>query len=493
MRLAEASVNSIFVDNNTLFDNTPIEWIVAAQNVDGENVTTLMKKEPILGMIYDAKEPQNPNSYIQDGGNGNYGNSNILQWLNSDKDANQWYVAQHDYDQAPNSDDVGGTYANQAGFLNGFGKTLKASLQNVSKLNATKKVHLPSYKETIGSASLYRSNSDHVSLDVGGTYPNFSNPYIPYVGSGKNTPALLVRSSAIYDENQYKSWVGTLYHTDSGWITYQTTAICRGEVDKYYIVPVIYVNSNIPVTYNSGKYQLDYNISTQYSDYGNHKAGFDVKVQISYSGSDETTIKAYVDDNVSAIKTFSVSQYNQYITLSFSDSDLEDLSLGAHQITLEATSGYLIADTSFVYNKVYSSVPNITSNSIGNVVSAFETSYQVYDEDGDNIDVSIKVDNSTVDTRINVEQSVDLTYSMSISTFSSLAYGTHTLTIEANDGTDTSIANIPFIKNSVPTVSLNVSHLGEVTELFSVEVTANSADGDNITLKAYIDNREINV
>lgn len=64
----------------------------------------------IGGKMFDNKEPSNPDSNRRDLGNNCYIWSNLHQWLNSDKPANQWYAAQHKYDAPPN-------YTNINGFL----------------------------------------------------------------------------------------------------------------------------------------------------------------------------------------------------------------------------------------------------------------------------------------------------------------------------------------------------------------------------------------
>lgn len=75
----------------------------------------------------------NPNTDRKNNGNNRWAYSNVRQFINSDGEAGEWYVAQHEYDVQPN-------YANQAGFLNAFtdyekniivSKTNKCNLPNV--------------------------------------------------------------------------------------------------------------------------------------------------------------------------------------------------------------------------------------------------------------------------------------------------------------------------------------------------------------------------
>ena len=73
--------------------------------LDGSSYNVLGEKQ------FDAPEPSNSNSDRRSYGNNRYIYSNLHQWLNSNKPANQWYTSQHRADAPP-------PYANQNGFLN---------------------------------------------------------------------------------------------------------------------------------------------------------------------------------------------------------------------------------------------------------------------------------------------------------------------------------------------------------------------------------------
>lgn len=95
------------------WNNTVLKWIVCRGTsdnqvrliLDGSSYNVLGKKQ------FDAPEPSNSNSDRRSFGNNRYIWSNIHQWLNSNKAANQWYTSQHGADAPPD-------YANQNGFLN---------------------------------------------------------------------------------------------------------------------------------------------------------------------------------------------------------------------------------------------------------------------------------------------------------------------------------------------------------------------------------------
>ena len=95
------------------WNNTVLKWIVCKDTsdnqvrliLDGSSYNVLGEKQ------FDAPEPSNSNSDRRSSGNNRYIQSNLHQWLNSNKPANQWYTSQHGADAPPN-------YANQNGFLN---------------------------------------------------------------------------------------------------------------------------------------------------------------------------------------------------------------------------------------------------------------------------------------------------------------------------------------------------------------------------------------
>lgn len=129
---------------------------------------------PFNSMVFDNKEPNNTDTNIKNYGNNMFSLSNIFQWLNSDKLANNWYTAQHTYDAPP-------PYANQDGFLKDWTEQEKQILLNKvwevrvpasvssSLLKFTAKVVLPSTTEmglennTGGSRlDIFNNSSDRI-------------------------------------------------------------------------------------------------------------------------------------------------------------------------------------------------------------------------------------------------------------------------------------------------------------------------------------------
>lgn len=97
------------------YNGTPLKWIVCRDTND-QSVRLVLTSESVnaLGQKqFDAEEPSNTDTTRQKYGNNRYVWSNIHQWLNSAKNAGQWYTAQHSTDAPPD-------YQNVAGFLNGW-------------------------------------------------------------------------------------------------------------------------------------------------------------------------------------------------------------------------------------------------------------------------------------------------------------------------------------------------------------------------------------
>ena len=114
---------------------------------DPADSVILQTNDIISVRCFDAKEPNSPDSIRQGYGNNRYLYSNLLQWLNSDAGAGEWYSAKHGADQKPDSANVWqyqnvavNPYDTQAGFMNGFTTDFKNSLLTVTKRTAKSSV-----------------------------------------------------------------------------------------------------------------------------------------------------------------------------------------------------------------------------------------------------------------------------------------------------------------------------------------------------------------
>lgn len=122
----------------------PITWLVAAKNHSGypTGAITLLTERIIKIMASDAMEPSNSNSDRRSWGNNRHIHSNILQWLNSQAAAGQWYQGQHAADAPPTAANLWSShnpYDEQSGFLNAFSADERASIleTNLTVVRAT--------------------------------------------------------------------------------------------------------------------------------------------------------------------------------------------------------------------------------------------------------------------------------------------------------------------------------------------------------------------
>ena len=99
-----------------------IVWKVADKNHAGypTDSVTLITDKIIQTMAWDAKEPNNSDSGRRNYGNNRHIYSNLLQWLNSNATAGNWYSAKHSTDAPPTNANVWSNYNEYdgwAGFL----------------------------------------------------------------------------------------------------------------------------------------------------------------------------------------------------------------------------------------------------------------------------------------------------------------------------------------------------------------------------------------
>lgn len=176
------------------YGDADLQWLVSrnAENklilvMSTESMTALGSK------ILDAAEPSNGNSDRQKYGNNRYIYTNLHQWLNAEKGANQWFVKAQTYDAPPD-------YTNVAGFLNGWKKeeldllelaewtVTKSGIDGSGKETFRSRVVLPSTTEMGFSSEdggskldIFNSNSDR---QTGSTYwtrtPFPTSPCINY-------------------------------------------------------------------------------------------------------------------------------------------------------------------------------------------------------------------------------------------------------------------------------------------------------------------------
>lgn len=136
------------------FGSSLLTWTIIDTLDKSKGYVTVACDQYAVNGPFDASENNsdnpNPTTDRKNNGNNRWAYSNARQFLNSDGEANSWFVAQHTYDMRPN-------YYNQAGFLNAFTtyeKNIIVAKTNINDLatvdgggseTTPDKIWLPSY------------------------------------------------------------------------------------------------------------------------------------------------------------------------------------------------------------------------------------------------------------------------------------------------------------------------------------------------------------
>ncbi len=188
------------------FNGIPLKWLVCRDSVD-QSLRLILDAESV-GVIgnkmFDNHEPNNPDSNRKNYGNNRYIWSNIRQWLNSDKPANQWYTAQHTYDAPPN-------YTNVAGFLHEWTEKEIGVLENASWVVTKHSVDGGGAESFQSGVVLPSTTEMGLESNTGGTRIDIFNNNEDRVVSGIQYWCRTPYSSNAYDTCTIHTG-GTLYH-----------------------------------------------------------------------------------------------------------------------------------------------------------------------------------------------------------------------------------------------------------------------------------------
>lgn len=214
----------------SFFGNT-ITFKVADKNHSGypANSVTLITDKIIQLLAFDGKEPTNSNSYRQNYGNNRYSYANLLQWMNSNATAGNWYSAKHAADAPPNSSNVAvNAYDTRAGFLAIFDVAFVNALMETT-LTVVKPSVDGGGSETVTDKVFLASRTEVGLTNEGGIAEGvklalFSDdtsrlayPTAEAVSNSEYTDAGLKTSSAWY------WWLRTPYVSDAGDVRYVYT------------------------------------------------------------------------------------------------------------------------------------------------------------------------------------------------------------------------------------------------------------------------------
>lgn len=219
-KLSNLPVGAKVKDNLSKYNGKPIIWKIADKNHSGypSNSVTLISDKIISIKSFDGKESRNSDSNRQRYGNNNYKYSNLLQWLNSDK--NSWYTAQHGADAPPTSGNTSyNPYDSEPGFLYNFSKNFKESILETS-LKTVRHSLDGGGSENVASKMFLASTTEVGLANEGGTAEGSK---FPIFDSDTSRKAYLTQGAV--NKNNYSSastssswhwWLRTPYTSNSG-------------------------------------------------------------------------------------------------------------------------------------------------------------------------------------------------------------------------------------------------------------------------------------
>ena len=462
----------------------PIRWLVVAKNHGSTpeypaKSITLLTENIIDLLCFDAKEPNNSNTLRSYYGNNRYSLSNIDQWLNKDSAAGAWYSSQHSVDNAPNSASVvekGASYATRPGFLNAFTAWEKNAIQNTT-IRVTKsttdgggyedisrKVFLPSRAEvglgnengvSEGNKWGYFDNSSVYAYLTAQAYNNTLSVNKP---DKVSSPWIWGFRTPNTSQSQSCRCVG-----HDGTLSFISQ--CQGEIG---VRPALNLLSTVSVSDTAdsdGCYAIISNsapsspasLVTPSTIYGGKFNS------ISWSNStdiDGDTITYQLECSING------GAYSQvYSGVATTYNHLVPLGTTSVTYRVKATdsqgesSAYTTSATKTVTNNNAPVISGADSN-LGVKSSGFTGTYTVTDANSNAVTVTEAIDGVQIRSLV-ATLGAEITYGITGNTWLALSNGSHTLTIHATDGIDTTVRTYTFtklvnsftIRNSTPWVS----------------------------------------
>lgn len=478
---------------------------------------TLITDKIIALLCSDAKEPSNSNSDRRNYGNNRHIHSNILQWLNSNAAAGQWYSAKHAQDAPPSSANVWDNvnpYDTWAGFLAMLDDDFVAALMTTTLTVAKNTVTDGGSYETF-TAKMFLASTTEVGLanengiTEGSKLALFSD----------NTSRLAYCTQAAIDKSNYSSdpttsqaWYWWLRTPNSDISYYVRGVSASGSLGRsnaysgyYGVRPLCNLKSDILVSDNKnsdGNYTVIYNsapsappsITAPATCYSGQNINISCAAATDPDGDALTycfersyNSGAWTQVQASASRTFTEAVSTAWNTLKYRVRAKD--SYGNY--SAYTTSG----DIAVIHNQ-----PPVISGSnadLGIKRADFTYQYSVTDPDGDTVNVVEKIDGKTIATKNAITLGATQTLSVSGNTFTALTNAKHTITITATDSAGNSaVRTLTFTKsiagfvitlsapleaNSQPTrANIKVTRDIPAGGTFKVEATNNPFDASPV-------------
>ena len=488
-----------------------IVWRIVAKAHSGypSNSVTLLADRIIDIRMMDNPEPLNPSTDRQNLGNNRYDTSNLDQWLNSDAEAGKWYTSRGSYDQPPTSGGL--AYDDRPGFLNYFTNLEKNAILDTSLLVATnnldggllsfvRKVFVPSLAEITGNSEL--NVPDGVKWEGITSYDAFVTQQVLDYSNSYSKPG---NTSTIHDW-----WLRTAYALTSSYV--RAIQKNRNEDNTFYsalsykyannenvgVRPALNLSSTVlmsDTTDSDGCYTFVINSAPTVPSFPN--------ITTIYGGKTNSISWGKSTDPDGDVVTYQLEcstnggEYTQiYSGSSLSYAHLVPFGTVSVRYRIKATdslgesSAYATSATVSVINNNAPVISGADGN-LGVKSDDFTGTYTITDANSDTVTVTEAIDGVRIRSLV-ATLGQEITYGVTENTWLALPNGSHTLTISATDGIDTTVRTLVFtklvetlkIQNSAPwdlstkpsRIMLVITRNIPSTATFKVEVCNNGYD-----------------
>lgn len=492
-----------------------IVWTVVAKNHSStpaypSNSVTLHATYSVDLRCFDAKEPTSPVSDRQANGNNNYVVSNIHSWLNSSAAAGSWHTGS---DQAPANDYVteGTGYVNRPGFLSLF-----SDKEYNSILNTSIRVVLPSY-DRVGNdmykdivAKVFLPSVTEMGLEAENSIPEGANwgYYKDYTSRMTSVAPQAyantlsnVRPATVNDGWSWWMRTPTYSRTDVAKIITTNGSMAQYNANLGFagVRPAVNLAANVLV---SDTIDSDGCYVTIFNAAPNTPSTITIPATIYGGKSNVISWGGAIDPDGDRVTyqlecSFNEGGYSQiYSGTSLNYTHL--VPFGTYTVSyrvraIDPSGESSTYATSVMRSVVNNNAPVIsgTDANLGVKSSGFTGTYVVTDANNNAVTVTESIDGIQIRSLV-ATLGATITYGITDNTWLALSNGSHTLTIRATDGIDTSVRTYTFaklvdsftIRNSTPWASstmptrimLVVTRNIPTTATFKAEVCNNGYD-----------------
>ena len=436
----------------------PITWQIVDKTIP--SAITLLTEKIIDVLHCDDPEPNNSNQDRKNYGNNRYKLSNIDQWLNEYKAGNEWYVASHGSDAPPASGVL--PYVQRPGFLNAFSLEERQSIIDTTVESAI------SPFDGGGSEYIVRKVFLPSLLQVGAIPVNIATEGWVWAHFAKNAVRTTSMTEQAANNTKWQAayiWVGVPMaywtRTPSSANVFAVQVINhQGNISEAPannvgngVRPAINVLDTLLVSDSTdaeGSYTIIFNtaptepptIVTPPTIYGGKSNSVSWVQSVDREGD---TVTYQLDCSLNGgeyvqIYNGSALGYAQLVPFGTSTVTYRVKAID----TSGESSAYTISDTFTVVNNNAPTISGADTN-LGVKSEGFTGTYTVTDANGNTVTITEAIDGVQIRSLV-ATLGEEVTYGVTETTWLALSNGSHTLTISATDGIDTTVRTIVFTK-----------------------------------------------